>query len=461
MKQAIKNIRSFAEHDRGGVAILFALSAVPLLLGVGIAVDYGLVVRTRANLQVALDAALLATTEAAVAQVSAGQNPNSRDIKAKFAQEINARDSGFRPATISASSVNYSHSQNTISISGTLNASVPAYFGNILGYHSYDMSIDAAVSQGSVVYSSISMALDVSPSMAIAATAPDIAKLKALTKAQTGTACAFACHDVDGGSVSNYTIARNGGVTLRIDEVKNAALVLVNAISTASVQPNQFLMGLYTMGSTLTTVVAPTPSASSIKTAVASVDFDRMSILVPTLTGSAPANIASGDSAPHYGDTDFATTLTALEKIVPANGTGTNPSSRQQYVFLVTDGLSDTGTLYNSGVNSTYAWPAVPNFANGNDAGKYTRPLDPNLCTSFKARGVRVAVVYVTYVADPADYWYQKLVQSNAPPEALVASLTACASPGLFYQASDSASISTGLTTLFQTILNRSVRLTE
>ena len=208
-------------------------------------------------------------------------------------------------------------------------------------------------------------------------------------------------------------------------------------------------------------MVPSTPSLSRITTAINLVDFDKMSVIAPTLPAPAPANFASGDSLPHYADTDFATTLPALNSAVPPAGAGATPAARQQYVFLITDGLGSTGALYNPAVSSTYSYPATPNFANGNDAGKFTRPLDPTLCSAFKSRGVQVAVLYVTYVPDPTEYWYQTLVATNAPPTALVNNLTACASPGLFYQASDATQISTGLTSLFQTILNRMPRLTN
>jgi hypothetical protein len=59
-----------------------------------------------------------------------------------------------------------------------------------------------------------------------------------------------------------------------------------------------------------------------------------------------------------------------------------------------------------------------------------------------------VAVIYVTYVADPTDPngFYQALVETNAHPAALVSQLQACASsPSLFYQATDLATITSDM----------------
>ena len=440
---------------------MFALAILPLTVSLGVAVDYSVVVRTRALMQTDLDAAVLATLQTTAAMISAGGNPNENDVRTRFSQEMAARGVGFRPAVATSSSVHYTNASHSLTLNATLTASVPVTFGGILGYSAYSVAVNSKASQGSIVYSNINLVLDVSPSMAIAATAADIVNLRALTQAQTGTACAFACHDADGGGNSNYTIAKTAGVRLRFDDMKSAALTLANTVAATAVTGDQFTMGVYTMGAKLVTIQTPTPSNSLVKTAIDAVDFDRMSVVSPTLPAPAPANFASGDSVNHYADSDFTTTLTALNAIVPANAAGTTPATRQQYVFLVTDGLDSTGVLYNPGVASTFSYPSVPNFAGGNDAGKYTRPLNPALCEVFKSRGVQVAVLYVTYVPDPTEYWYQTLVQSNAPPSALVASLTACASPGLFYQASDSTHISTGLTSLFQTIVSRAIRLTN
>ena len=136
-------------------------------------------------------------------------------------------------------------------------------------------------------------------------------------------------------------------------------------------------------------------------------------------------------------------------------------ASPLRYVILVTDGLDDTGVLYNTGVSAKYNWPATPNFNNGNDWGKYTKQLSPALCDAFKSRGVQVAVLYIPYVADPTDADYQYGVETNAPPTALASQLTACATSGLFLQADNAAAISSGLQSLFKALVASQPRLTK
>ena len=81
--------------------------------------------------------------------------------------------------------------------------------------------------------------MDDSPSMAIGATQTDINNLISYTASQPASSqnCGFACHEtqpnLDSGAnsstVDNLTIARNKGVTLRIDLVVNAVNQLLNS----------------------------------------------------------------------------------------------------------------------------------------------------------------------------------------------------------------------------------------
>ncbi len=54
---AAKGLNSFLHDKRGNVAILFALSMVPIVGAVGAAVDYGRAVRLKTQLQIVADAA--------------------------------------------------------------------------------------------------------------------------------------------------------------------------------------------------------------------------------------------------------------------------------------------------------------------------------------------------------------------------------------------------------------------
>ena len=55
-----RKLVSFARDARGNVALLFGLSLIPLLIGVGVAVDYGRALIVHERMQEAADAAGLA-----------------------------------------------------------------------------------------------------------------------------------------------------------------------------------------------------------------------------------------------------------------------------------------------------------------------------------------------------------------------------------------------------------------
>ena len=446
----IASMRRFAKDARASVGILFGFAVIPLILLTGGGVDYLRATTARSALFKAADGAALTAARNAAQMVGNGQANWSAASADIGSSAFNSSSNVIQNVVSSTPTVAVSRNGQTITAQLSFTASVQTAFLTLLQMASLPIGGTVTASVDLPQYSNLSLVLDVSPSMAIGATAADIANLKSLTQAQTGTACGFACHDTDGSAaITNYQIARNGNVNLRIDIVKTAAQALTNYVASSRVTPGQYTLGLYSLSSALKTLAPPTSNLSAISTAIGAVDFDTMSSVVPTLPAPAAANIASGTLATHYADTDYAATFSTLSSALPVVGTGASPGSRQQFVFIVTDGVSDTGLPDDPSVNPTYSYPPVPSFSTGNGWGKVTSPIDPSLCDALKARGVKIGVLYVTYVADTTDLFYQIGVQTNAPPANVQANLTACASPNLFYQASDLPSLTAGLRTLF------------
>jgi Flp pilus assembly protein TadG len=61
-------LERFGRDRRANVALMFSLLAVPLMLAVGVGVDYGMAAKTRVQMQAALDAAVLAGAAASSTQ---------------------------------------------------------------------------------------------------------------------------------------------------------------------------------------------------------------------------------------------------------------------------------------------------------------------------------------------------------------------------------------------------------
>src|ERR1700730_5649915 len=55
-----RSVRSFGRSRSGNVAMMFGISIIPLLVAIGVGVDYGRVIDVRTKLNAAADAATLA-----------------------------------------------------------------------------------------------------------------------------------------------------------------------------------------------------------------------------------------------------------------------------------------------------------------------------------------------------------------------------------------------------------------
>lgn len=456
-------LAALVRRDDGAVAIVFGIVLVPLALSIGAAIDFSRYSQAKSKLDEAADAGALAAAATAKQQLAAGASGwNAAAVAAgqsTFAANLGAAQ-GIPQATPTVSVQN-----NASGIVATLGyqARVSTRMLNFIRINSLSVSntVKAAIGAGSSYYN-VSLALDVSPSMAIAATAADITKLQSLTT----PSCAFACHDPDpAGTPTNYNIARANNVKLRLDILKTAAQALTTTVSNSATSPSQFSMAVYGLSYKMRTILSPTTSMSTVSSAISNVDFDTMSSIVYTLPSPAPSNLSSGDAPEHYADSDFAASIGTLTTTIPASGSGASAASPRQVAIIVTDGVSDTAVAYNSSISATYVYPPTPAFSSGNDQGKKVAPIDSSLCSGLKSKGVTVAVLYVPYTpltSDPTGF-YQAEVQTNAPQSAVTANLQACASSSsLFYQATDLAGMTTGLATLFKTAANTdSLRLTN
>ena len=108
-------------------------------------------------------------------------------------------------------------------------------FSGVLGKTSWPISGSATASASVAPNINFYLLLDNSPSMAIAATTSGINTMVANTSAQGG--CAFACHESsqsdinslgNAGNVDNYQLAKNLGVTTRIENMATAAQALTS-----------------------------------------------------------------------------------------------------------------------------------------------------------------------------------------------------------------------------------------
>ena len=410
----------FRASRSGNVAVIFALATLPLFGFVGAAVDYSLAAQAKARLTSVLDAALLVATAgndikktAAVAQ---------SDALAMFNGQMSAYG-----LTADSVSITVTDSVSARSATGTAALTINTYFMGLLGYKTMTVSASSSSAASLPIYMDFYVVLDNSPSQGLGATTADMTALQNATS----DSCAFACHDIYTSSSektlqtsSYYSIAKNLGITLRIDLVRSATQSLTDTATASELVTNQYRMAVYSMGSScsavaLTTIASLSSSLSSVKSAVSSVDL----MTIPYQ---------------NYNDdmcTDFDGILSAANGVIPAQGTGT-ASSPQKWLFFVSDGVAD------------YYYPSTCSETVIASSGRCQEPLTTTICNTLKARGINIAILYTTYLSITNSSWYDTYV---APWRSSIATqMQACATSGYYYEVNSDSSISDALNALFQ-----------
>ena len=323
--------------------------------------------------------------------------------------------------------------------------------------------------------------LDNSPSMSLPATTAGITQMESLTSKQATGGCAFACHQAStnngdtagnpctngtaptqssglycaasqGAQIDNYQLARNNGITLRLDELNSAVGTLMQtAYSTANsaqfATPPTYRFSIYSMDSLWSiglNQLMPLTTNYVAGWTSASANFGVME-MYSNNNDCANAACSSGTTTPG-GDvaTNYDDSLGKLSQAsyIPNPGNGTNQSGDkpQEVLFIVTDGVEDeeNGGRLQQAIND------LGNAPGGNSAGT-------NWCTTIKNRGIKIAILYTDYLPVTANSWYNSYIapiQTDIGP-----ALQACASPGLFYDAAIGADLGQALSALFQAVV--------
>ena len=79
------------------------------------------------------------------------------------------------------------------------------------------------------------------------------------------------------------------------------------------------------------------------------------------------------------------------------------------------------------------------------------------MCTTLKNRGIKIAVLYTTYLALPTNAWYNSWIApfnlgpyGPSPNSEIAINMSSCASPGLYFEVSPTQGISQAMNALFQ-----------
>jgi Flp pilus assembly protein TadG len=269
-----------------------------------------------------------------------------------------------------------------------------------------------------------------------------------------GPPCAFACHyDTSGkaGETNDYyaiarsTIGKANQITLRFDLVKAAVNQVLAAMQTDNISAiNNLNVGIFTFEDALTQVY-PTPGCQPGTLACAAGhDWATAESAVgapPTVANGPDTGIQPHGGADSGGDTDFHDSMATLLTYMTPAGSGTTATSPRKVLFIVTDGLVDTG-----------------------DATRTFGGVSVDDCDQFKNLGFTIYVVYTPYYP-VMNYFYLDDIKPYVEPAAtstVATSLQACASsPGDYLSASDGTTLDAALQQFLRSAIKAPARFTS
>ena len=395
-------LQRFVRDGSGNLSPMFALTILPVVGLIGMTVDYSQSSTRKTMLDSIADAAALAGV---TPTLLASTDQASIDAATTLFNGQVGLVKGIGPVALS---VTASDNGLTRTVNVSYQTTSSALFGGFTGKSSMPMT---GMSQSSATVPpniDFYLLLDNSPSMAIAATTADINTMIA----NTPDKCAFGCHESDTSPNDYYGLARSLGVTLRMDLLRQATQnLMATAQSTQNTNNAHYRAAIYTFNTGFNTITTLTSSLSAAQSQAANIDVYEV-----------PYQNWNNDTM-----TNYTNAMTQINSIMPNPGAGTNQSgdAPQEVMFFVTDEVEDemVGTSrVQSLMNNSY-------------------------CTTIKNRGIRIAVLYTTYLPLPTNSWYNSYIgpfQPNIGP-----TLQNCASPGLYFQVSTNQDISGAMAQLF------------
>ncbi|QIP06434.1 MULTISPECIES: TadE/TadG family type IV pilus assembly protein [Bradyrhizobium] len=433
MRAALSTIiRRFVHDRRGNIAVIFALGCVPLITAVGCAVDYSRATQTRAKLQAAADAASVGSiAKASPAFKAAGTMTSDGSISVGVTDAnniFNANRANLTGYTLNSVTPTVVKTGSTVTSTVAFNATINTMFLGLIGKTALALTGTSKATASMPLYIDFYLLLDNSPSMGVAATPDDVTKMVN----NTSDKCAFACHDYND-SKNYYNLAKTLGVTTRIDVLRSATQSLMDTAAATQTYSNQFRMAIYDFGASSKTIglralFSLSSSLSSAKTAAGNIDLMGV--------------YGNNDSYTKDQDTQFSTLFPAISNEIPNPGSGTS-NSPLKYLFFVSDGVADES---NAGCLKPLS-----------GSSRCQSPLNASLCKAMKDRGVKIAVLYTTYLKLPTNKWYMDWIDpfnqgpfGPSPNSQVAQNMQSCASPGFYFEVSPTQGIADAMNALFK-----------
>jgi Flp pilus assembly protein TadG len=425
VQRAAATLARFRRAQSGSLATTFALSLVPISIAIGAAVDYSFANNARSHLNAVADAAALSAVASSAMSMTAGE---AEKAAKKFfeAQALNIK-------RVTVKSVGVKVTQNKKNgrvVVVDYTATTPAAFLGLISIKTLNIAGDSTAAAATPTYIDFYLLLDNTPSMGLGATTNDINKLVA----NTPDKCGFACHEVNAAPNDYYGLAKKLGVEMRIDVVRKATQKLMDTAADTATVPSQFRAAIYTFGASCTSLGATQVAKLTANLSTVKADAKHIDLMTIPYQGYNNDQCTDSDQA-----------FKILGGAMGKGGSGKTALEPQKVLFLVTDGVADM---------------VKPNGCAKPVTGgtRCQEPMDVAQCAAMKKNGVKIAVLYTTYLPLPTNSWYKTWI---APFQTEIGkNMEKCASPGLFFEVSPTQGIEEAMIALFKKVVGKA-RLTS
>ncbi|ESQ77579.1 TadE/TadG family type IV pilus assembly protein [Asticcacaulis sp. AC402] len=433
----LNGLKRFLGDKRGNVVMIVGLALPIVLLAIGGAVDFSRVGQLKKELQDAADVASVSSiavnSYAYKANVKGHSSFKTGEDQAKAVFNSNVKKRSDLTNLKFKASI---HKKSTNLVSDvSVTADYKPYLLGLMGMSRVPISVKSTSASTFPPYIDFYLLLDNSPSMGVGATTKDINTMVS----NTSDKCAFACHQMDKAGKDYYALAKKLKVTTRIDVVRQATQNLMTTAGNTRSLTDQYRMAIYHFGMAADAIDAKNPQPYLISSLTAD--------LGTSATHAAKIDLMTIPYQNYNSDrqTNFQSVLLGMNKIIPSSGDGASASKPQQVLFFVSDGAND-------GYDCAYS--------NGASCRRIT-PLDTTQCKAIKARGVKIAVLYTTYLPLPTNAFYNAyLAKYVTPTSQLALKMQECATEGLYFEVGPDQGISDAMNALFTKVIS-SVRISS
>lgn len=334
----LASLRRLAGRREGNIAILFGLSAIPLVIGAGIAIDTVRAYSVKTQLGAALDAAALAVGS----EVNQTQSSLTTYLNNYFAANYPASALGGATATVTAVPGNESLTASTVNFQAS--ATVPMTFMQLVGVNNITVTVTAQIKRTSGI--ELVLALDNTGSMLCGphSGAPNY----------NDTQCA---EDV----VTSDTTCTNASDQSRICTLMNASTNFVNILASAMTASDQLYVGVVPYvttvnvgGSFCTGALTCNSNIATDCSGIAAISDTGDPIYDPNKAVAQPTTTFTGTTTSNSATiTSVSPAPTSLFAGIPITGTGIPSGATVSSVTATTIVLSSKATASHTGETLT------------------------------------------------------------------------------------------------------------